>query len=266
MNRSKTLFVGSLFCVSLMLAWVCLRVASQKERLRGEDELRQRRVEWSWNYSPELHREAVSDEEARALNDLYAGIARAYTNDQLDVMLECIGALSNRVQNISDKLFCEIEQVIYVPFVHGFCNARSHETFQDAETFEQYLAVNCEMAKFIGRTCFQRKDYWAAHLLIVECQTYAKLRKYSEAFDRDGRAGLANVAKRYLGAWIDFIESDEGISRVLARKQFEQHMALNIREGRQVVTHKHATRLARAMAEPLKKNGYTPKWLDEEFP
>lgn len=266
MKKYKVFLVCSLSCIGFVLVWVCLRIASQKEQQRREEDLRLRRVEWSRKYSSELHREAVSEEEAKALKGLYAEIARAYTNDQPDVMLECIGALSNRVQNIPDNLFCEMERLVYAPFVHDFCDMRLLETFHDAKAFERYAAANCEMAKFISRTCFQRKDYWDAHLLIVECQTFAKLRKYAEVFDRECHSGLAEAANRYLGLWIDFIESDEGISRTLARNQYEQHMALNVREGRQVITHKHATRLARAMAEPLQKKGYEPKWVDAEFP
>ena len=266
MKNHSVFFACSLSCIGLVLVWVCLRISSQKERQGREDDLRQRRVEWSRKYSSELHREAVSDEEAKALKGLYAEIARAYTTGQPDVMLECIGALSNRVQNIPDYLFCEMERLVYAPFVHGFCDMRSLEVFHDTMAFERYAAANFEMAKFISRTCFQRKDYWDSHLLIVECGTFAKLRKYAEFFDRERRSELAEVANRYLGLWIDFIESDEGISRTLARNQYEQHMALNDREGRQVITHKHATRLARAMAEPLQKKGYAPKWVDAEFP
>lgn len=265
-KKYKVFLLCALSCIGLVLVWVCLRIALQKEQQREEGELRQRRAEWSRKYSSELHREAVSEGEAKALKGLYAEIACAYTNVQPGVMLDCIGALSNRVRNIPDNLFTEMERLVYVPFVHGFCEMRSLEAFHDAEAFERYAAVNCEMAKFISRMCFQRKDYWDAHLLIVECQTFAKLRKYAEVFDREGRSGLAEVANRYLGSWVDFIESDEGISRVLARNQYEQHMALNVREERQVITHEHATRLARAMAEPLKKKGYTPKWVDAEFP
>ena len=248
------------------LAWVRLRIAAQNEQQRREDELSQRRVEWSRKYSPELYREAVSDEEAKVLKGLYAEIARAYTNSQLDVMIESIGVLSNRVQNIPDNQFFEMERLVYKPFVGGFCDTRSFEPFHDAKTFERYAAVNCEMAKFIGRISFQRKDYWDAHLLKVESQTYAKLRKYAEDFDKEGRSDLAEIANRYLRGWIDFIESDEGISKGLAHYQYEQGMALNVREGRQVITPKHATGLARYMAEPLQKKGYTPKWLDVEFP
>lgn len=266
MKWLKLLFVSLFFLVVFVAVWVCACISSQKERQREEDELRQRRAEWSRKYSPELYREAVSGEEGKALKDLYAEMACAYTNNQLHIMLDRMVALSNRVQNIPDHQFFEMEHLVYAPFVDGFCDMRSSETFNRPEAFEQYAAVNCEMAKFIGRICFQRKDYWDAHLLKVESRTYAKLRKYSEVFDREGRSEWAEIAKRYLGMWVDFIESDDGISRRLAHYQYEQHMALNDREGRQVITHKHATRLARAMAEPLQKKGYAPKWVDAEFP
>ena len=266
MKNIKVAFAWFFLSVASALCWMRLCVSSQNERQREEEDFGKRRMEWSRKYAPELYREDVGDEEARALKCLYAEIARAYTNNQLNVMLECIGALSNRVQNIQDNLFYGMEHLIYAPFVDGFCNMRSFDFFPTPEAFEQYADINCEMAKFIGRMCFLRKDYWDAHLLKIESETFAKLRKYSEEFMKEGRSDLAHVANRHIDKWKEFIESNEGISRLLARYQYEQHMDLNVREGRQVVTHEHATRLARAMAEPLKKAGYTPKWLDEDFP
>ena len=101
----------------------------------------------------------------------------------------------------------------------------------------------------------------------MEYLTFLRFRKYKEKFHSEGKKDLEQVAQRFMDLWIAHIESPEGFTRIGVRGMIKQQTELvdAARPGCGM-SKKGAVSLCRAMSMGLVRCGYTPKWLDKDFP
>ena len=159
----------------------------------------------------------------------------------------------------------EIERILLSPFNRGFLRTDTLQEFSRVGDFECFAWANIEVAMFFGRSCFREKSYEIP--ISIEYLTFLRFRKYKEKFHAEGKKDLEQVAQRFMDLWIAHIESPEGFTRIGVRGMIRQQTELvdAARPGCGM-SQKGAISLGRAMSMGLVRCGYTPKWLDAEFP
>lgn len=159
----------------------------------------------------------------------------------------------------------EIEKILLSPFNRSFLRTDTLQEFTRVEDFECFAWVNIEVAMFFGRSCFREKSFEIP--ISIEYLTFLRFRKYKEKFHAEGKKDLEQVARRFMDLWIAHIESPEGFTRIGARGMIRQQTELvdAARPGCGM-SQKGAISLGRGMTMGLVRCGYTPKWLDKDFP
>lgn len=143
-------------------------------------------------------------------------------------------------------------------------NERLHD-FENPEEFKRFAWVNTEVSMFYGRMYIRGKEFRIP--ISIEYLTFLRFRKYKEKFHAEGKNDLEQVAQRFMDLWIAHIESPEGFTRIGLRSLVRQRTELDeaIRPGGGV-SHEDVIEFGRGMTRGLISCGYTPKWLDKEFP
>ena len=137
--------------------------------------------------------------------------------------------------------------------------------FGDAEEFERFAWANTEVSVFYGGLYLREKRFEMS--LCVEYLTFLRFRKYREKFHAEGKNDLEQMALRFIDLWIAHIESPEGFTRRAVRGMIRQQTELvDAHRPGCGMSKKGAISLGRAMSMGLVRNGYTPKWLDKDFP
>ena len=159
----------------------------------------------------------------------------------------------------------EIEKILLSPFNRSFLRTDMLQEFSRVEDFECFAWANIEVAMFFGRSCFRGKEFEIP--ICIEYLTFLRFRKYKEKFHAGGKKDLEQVAQRFMDLWIAHIESPEGFTRIGVRGMIRQQTELvdAARPGCGM-SQKGAISLGRVMTRGLIRCGYTPKWLDKDFP
>ncbi len=97
-----------------------------------------------------------------------------------------------------------------------------------------------------------------------EARVFGNLKKYKKRASILGMREYERIVDGFLAKWISLIESETGLTRMKIRHfmpamHIRAHMVGDVSPA-QVVKD------VREHALPLINLGYTPKWLDEEFP
>lgn len=168
-------------------------------------------------------------------------------------------------QSPSSDDWTVMERALHDELHKAFLRSQALFEFENARQLEGYLRVNYDLALYFGYRSVAQREFEI--LPVYENLPYATLMKYREKYAELGRRDLLVVVERYLAKLIDHIESPEGFTRVGARQQvlLNTELANTLRPGTGV-SHESALKIGRAIALGLVNCGYTPKWLDEEFP
>ena len=159
----------------------------------------------------------------------------------------------------------EIEKILLSPFNRSFLRTDTLQEFTRVEDFECFAWANIEVAMFFGRSCFREKSFEIP--ISIEYLTFLRFRKYKEKFHAEGKNDLEQKAQRFVDLWIAHIESPESFTRIGLRALIRQRTELDeaVRPG-SGVSQKAVIEFGRGMARGLVRCGYTPKWLDKDFP
>ena len=159
----------------------------------------------------------------------------------------------------------EIEKILLSPFNRSFLRTDTLQEFARVEDFECFAWANIEVAMFFGRSCFRVKSFEIP--ICFEYLTFLRFRKYREKFHAEGKKDLEQMAQRFMDLWIAHIESPEGFTRIGVRALIRQRTELDeaLRPG-SGVSQKAVIEFGRGMTRGLIRCGYTPKWLDKDFP
>ena len=159
----------------------------------------------------------------------------------------------------------EVERILLSPFNRSFLRTDILQDFERVEDFERFSWVNTEVSMFFGMLYARGREFDV--LTCLEELSFLRFRKYKEKFHIEGKKDLEQMAQRFMDLWIAHIESPEGFTRIglrgLVRQRTELDEALRPGGG---VSKKAVIEFGRGMTRGLIRCGYTPKWLDVDFP
>ena len=128
------------------------------------------------------------------------------------------------------------------------------------------MQVSLAAVRFYGETEVRRKngDPFPAG---VECLALGVLQKYCKKFHDEGRGDLEKAAERYLELWIARIESIDGLTRQCVWQAMRKNTIYNkvVFPGHEWTDDQGVLHI-RQIVRGLIRSGYTPKWLDVDFP
>ena len=159
----------------------------------------------------------------------------------------------------------EVERILLSPFNRSFLRTDILQDFERVEDFVRFSWVNTEVSMFFGMLYARGREFDV--LTCLEELSFLRFRKYKEKFHTEGKKELEQMAQRFMDLWIAHIESPEGFTRIglraLVRKGTELSEAMRPGSG---LPQKSVIEFGRGMTMGLVRCGYTPKWLDAEFP
>lgn len=159
----------------------------------------------------------------------------------------------------------EVERILLSPFNRSFLRTDILQDFERVEDFVRFSWVNTEVSMFFGMLYARGREFDV--LTCLEELSFLRFRKYKEKFHTEGKKDLEQMAQRFMDLWIAHIESPEGFTRIglraLVRKGTELSEAMRPGSG---LPQKSVIEFGRGMTRGLIRCGYTPKWLDKDFP
>ena len=161
--------------------------------------------------------------------------------------------------------FPDVRMPLAFAFDDTFLRTERLLDFEDVGEFERFAWANTEMSMYYGSLYIRGREFEV--LTCVEELTFLRFRKYKEKFHAEGKKDLEQAAQRFMDLWIAHIESPEGFTRIGVRGTIKKQTELvdAARPGCGM-SQKGAISLGRVMTRGLIRCGYTPKWLDKDFP
>lgn len=137
--------------------------------------------------------------------------------------------------------------------------------FEGMTALEVYLHVNFELLIHYGNLNIRN-----GRLETLPAKEYLALKTlndYKNKFQKEGKTGCERLVDFYKKSLIEHIESPDGFTRIGANYMVRQNTDLaNALKPGKGLSHESAMKIGRAVVQGLVRNGYTPKWLDKEFP
>lgn len=225
----------------------------EKDRL----ELLKEKYEFSWTIP-----EATQIKEMKLI---YDDIIAAYTNEDLVAMCKSISSLPNVHCHLQWQVASEVKSSFVRVLNESFLRSKELRNFTTRAEFDRYAIISLEAARFYGESEIQRKCF--DYPIGVEYLALRALQHYVEKFHKEGRDELENAAMRQREYWIARIESQDGLTRQCARHALEYNtIYIKALKPERALTKEQGILQARQTAKGLINCGYTPKWLDVEFP
>ena len=248
-----------LCCVALLFAGCGREEAAFIAEKRRAQKIR----EFCDKYRP---KELPSETEMASLAEIYGTVARAYSNGQVSVIRECETLISNRVVNLDYHVYESLSSGTVKLLFGNFLASRSLKKIEDFSSpgaLSDYLEVNLALVRFLGMAAAERVglgnpvDWW-------EGMSLRNLKEYKKRAAALGMHEHERVVDMFLSHWINLIESEKGLTRIKLRR----NMPARSMSARMVgdLSPEQVVKGVRAYALNLINCGYTPKWLDEEFP
>ena len=161
--------------------------------------------------------------------------------------------------------FPDIKMPLGFAFDETFLRTEQLQDFSCVDDFERFALVNTEVSMYYGRLHLRGREFEV--LTCIEELAFLRFRKYMEKFHAEGKTDLEQMARHFMDLWIAHIESPDGFTRLGVRGMIRQQTELvdAARPGCGM-SRKGAISLGRGMTRGLISCGYTPKWLDVDFP
>ena len=219
-----------------------------------------------WHDMPVKRYVPPTAEEMRTYLQIVGDIVAAYSNGQEKAMYEGVARFPKSVYDLRGDDHHKVE----LPLAQMWCNEWLRddglEEFASTEDFEHAMRVSMAVARIFGRFIVDSGLTADRKLVSIECETLKRLQKYKDKFAREGKSDCLRVTERFLAEWIAQIESEQGFTRAYVRRQ-DQGLRRRRLVERGETTAEELRRCVRGGAYPLQKFcGYTPKWLDKDFP
>jgi len=202
-------------------------------------------------------------DERRIIENIYREVAFAYTNGEVAVIQNSVSRLTNLVNRLAWYDYNPIVLVAERPFNERFLRNGRVMPFSSVNELSDYLNVNLAMADLLGRCgiCRIGHEDTAAY---VELMTFYRLNQYRDHYRKSGPERYAETVENSIARWLEHVESEEGFSRTAARRC----LVYSFRRMEVVgdITYEQAIVSARWPGLSFVKHGYTPRWLNAEFP
>lgn len=191
-------------------------------------------------------------------------IASAYSNCQDVVMFKLVDQLSDTCHGLrsEDKV-----RLVFPLRTIWLSDLKRNEELKGcllSHEYERRMRTYIALSKTLGNAILNLRLFSERILLEIDYMLLKRLQDDRDKFMVDGDVESAKVAEHFIGEWIMQIESDNGFSRVYMRSQ---NQGLELIVTRREVSAKELREDLRKCSLNLRRMcGYTPKWLDKEFP
>lgn len=246
--------------IAVLAAWTLVRGRDPRRRSgcapsdrvdKGRCEIATRRV------SP-------TDDELRAYLRIMQEVVNAYSNCQIEAMIESMRQLPSKAYQLIEKDHLKLEIPINQIWRGDWVLNRGIREFASEEEFDRQMKRSLAIAKLYGEFLVASGRIADEILVTIDWIALKRLQKYREGFKRDGKTDCLQSAERLLADWIEQIESKKGFTRTYMRAQ-KVGLRHFVKTGE--LSEERSVQYVRDYVRPLRDRcGYTPKWLDAEFP
>lgn len=205
-----------------------------------------------------------SADELLAYVRITEGIAAAYSNEQDEVMFKLAKELPQQAYSLRGEdyrqLLLPINQA-WLVFYTGNCKDKKLSSPSD---FSRYLKAEVALSKIYGQLIVSSGLTAQDVLLNIDWAMLERLQQFRSEFAREGRQEYLKIVDECLDDWILQIESENGFTREYLRSQ-DRGLQRLVKRGE--LTSAKLREIVRGGVRYLQEYcGYTPRWLDAEFP
>lgn len=205
-----------------------------------------------------------TDDELGAYLRVIQGVVNAYSNCQIEAMFEIVRQLPSKAYQLREKDHLKLEIPINQTWRGDWVLNRGIKEFASEEEFDRQMKRSLAIAKLYGEFLVASGRIVDEILVTIDWIALKRLQTYRDEFKRGGKTDCARTAERLLVDWMDQIESEKGFTRAYMRAQ-KVGLAHFVKTGE--LSEAKLVQYVRDYVRPLQERcGYTPKWLDEEFP
>jgi len=207
----------------------------------------------------------ISAAQERGILNCYREITKAYEASDVSEVGNCIARLPEVCSRLDWATRRRVESPLVKSFEDKFLYCEQLQEFETSENLEEYLLTNFRVARFFGTLYGEEKQFDSQSL--IEGRVYVVLKRYLEKYSNESKFEFTAVIGRYISEWERQIESPAGFTYSGVRRMvgLNTEYAEMIRPGSGMKT-ADAMVMAHSLVKGLIKAGYTPKWLDREFP
>ena len=209
-------------------------------------------------------RVSPTDDELRAYLRIMQEVVNAYSNCQIEAMIESMRQLPSKAYQLIEKDHLKLEIPINQIWRGDWVLNRGIREFASEEEFDRQMKRSLAIAKLYGEFLVESGRIADEILVTIDWIALKRLQTYREGFKRDGKTDCLQSAERLLADWIEQIESKKGFTRTYMRAQ-KVGLRHFVKTGE--LSEERSVQYVRDYVRPLQDRcGYTPKWLDAEFP
>lgn len=205
----------------------------------------------------------LTHEELQSYQCIADKIVEAYSNGHEQVMAEWAKRLPTFACGLKGEDYHRVILPINQVWFADWFQTKEDEVYASVETFECKMRLRVLFARIYGAMILNsgmENDILAT----IDCRTLQRLQKYKIKFTAEKKEDYVRVVDRLIYEWIQQIESGNGFTHAYLRSQ-EHRLKRLVEKGE--LTPMTLRRNIRSLVCPLQKLcGYTPKWLDEDFP
>lgn len=251
-----------LFCLAALGLLVRWGVQYHAHWVQHEGEHRRHGNEWAGGAVRQYAKPTA--EELRSYVDIAEGIVTAYSNGQVSVMQELGGRFPKKAYRLRGNDLVKILLPINRLWFHECERVNRRRKFATSGEFERQMGMFLGLTKLYGNFIVDSGETAVAELGTFEITILKQLQEYRDEFEREGKSEFLSAVERLIADWVEQIESERGFTREYARSQKNGLWRL-VERGE--VTEAKLMENVRICPLLLKERcGYTPKWLDVEFP
>ena len=212
----------------------------------------------------------VSASRIQELKKIFANVGEAYTNGQFEVARQRLSEVPDDFRTLPGEPYKEVTDQLIGPFYDFLfrrdegLSARPLADFTSVAAFTSYMRLNFELTHFFYVVQTQRayppNKYNDPNMLY-------QLRCYMKKFSSEGKTELERAARAFYDEWCEQVESKDGYTRQYMWDLMGDYLYTRKHRPDLWLSNRQIMKIVRHEADSLiKRGGYTPKWLDEEFP
>ena len=191
-------------------------------------------------------------------------IVKAYSNGQVSVMQGWARRFPKEAYRLRGDDLAKVIQPVSKLWFRECVRTGRLVFFATPEEFERQMGMRLALSKLYGNFIVDSGETADDVLVTLDITILNQLQGCRTKFEKEGKNEYLPAVERLMEDWIGQIESEKGFTREYARSQ---------KNGlRRLVERGELTEdglIVHARIYPLllqERCGYTPKWLDAEFP
>lgn len=246
--------------IAVLAAWTLVRGGDARRRSGcvPSDRVDKSRCEIA------TRRVSPTDDELRSYLRIMQEVVNAYSNCQIEAMIESKRQLPSKAYQLIEKDHLKLEMPINQIWRGDWVLNSGIKEFASEEEFDRQMKRSLAIAKLYGEFLVASGRIADEILVMIDWIALKRLQTYRDEFKRGGKNDCVQAAERLLADWIGQIESKNGFTRAYMRAQ-KVCLGHFLKTGE--LSEEKLVQYVRDYVQPLRDRcGYTPKWLDEEFP